>query len=166
MTLGPQFQQLKMFMTGNEIKQSITGSVDAPDADDDNDNDVMAEMWDQKVDESHYRRADPRDDVHGQSLYDNVDEEGARMPVTMFHPRSYMYSTGSMIHGDGHHRTAISADVEDRTGRQIYIPVLHDAHDPMYTSAGNLEYRQGQSTAARTARKLGTPPPETFRGLT
>lgn len=142
MTLGPQFQQLKMFMTGNEIKQTITGSVDASN----NDEDTMSEMWDQKVEESHDRRVNAGDDRHGQSLYDSVEDEGAHTPVTLYTPRF-----NSTIHGDGHHRTAISADVEDRSGRQVYLPVLHDEHDPMYTEYGNKQYQRGDSKANHIA---------------
>jgi len=147
-----------MFMTGNEIKQTVTDSVDRYDRfkgeSDDEFHDSMDEMWDYKVEESHERRFRTTPHSPSKSLYESIAEEGAHTPITLWHPPADSHKAGAyrgtpgeqIIHGDGHHRTAAAAHIEDETGNPVYLPVLHDAQSYMYSRYGL--YRQGRSGSA------------------
>jgi hypothetical protein len=137
-------RSLKMFMTGQDIKHDITGSVDSVSRRRDEwDEEGLNSMWDVKLDESTYRKVG-----HGadrKTLYDSIATEGVQRPVTLWHPEDGRgWGEGAMVHGDGHHRTAVAADIQAKTGREVYLPVVHDANDYMYSNESNDNWPRGR----------------------
>lgn len=114
--------QLKLFMTPQEIMDTISGSVDLGD-------DSMEELWAEKLAESKGR-------TYGQpkSLYNSIKEHGVQRHVTLTEERD-----GSLVMGQGHHRVAAAADIAKKTGREMFIPVIYDS-DWNYTNSP--EYRR------------------------
>jgi hypothetical protein len=110
MTLGPQFEQLKMFMTPAEIKDYVTTSEDLRYGE------TMDQLWDRKLQESKQPRdTGPGGGVHGAlssgtPILDDVDVLSE--------------SKGSMLI-DKHHRVAAQADIDAATGKETLIPVRH-----------------------------------------
>lgn len=135
MSLGPQFEQLKMLMTGNEVKNRVEDSYDrrplfdgsAVDSVGDRvrlrdpgggpASETMNEMWNRKLQESQA----PQYSGHGSGVYDSMKRYGYNrdVPLTL-----NMNTPEGVVLSDGHHRVASAADLEDK-GHEIYIPVQH-----------------------------------------
>jgi hypothetical protein len=137
MSLGPQFEQLKMLMTGTEIKNRVEDSYDRnplystspyhdsygdpiplQDAGGGDAIETMDEMWDRKLTES----KQPQYTTHGAGVYDSIKEHGftrGASPITI-----NMDSAKGVVLNDGHHRVA-SAAALDKEGHENYIPVTH-----------------------------------------
>jgi hypothetical protein len=118
-------EQLKLFMTAHELKNSLSDSVDLQpsyiDYDDEGNtiqvpDQTMDDLWEQKLDESKYK---PR--AQSSSLYDSIAQRGVRKHVTLVPD-----GKGGLTMGQGHHRVAAAADIAEKTGRQMYIPVIYD----------------------------------------
>jgi polysaccharide deacetylase 2 family uncharacterized protein YibQ len=130
-------KQLKLFMTPDEIMESVSDSVDragsytvvgyetggqitVPE-------ETMEDLWKTKLAESKGRRQPT-------SLYNSIKEHGVQRHVTL-----QMEHDGSLTMGQGHHRVAAAADIAKKTGRQIYIPV---AYDDDWGYSDSAEYRK------------------------
>lgn len=108
MTLGPQFEQLKMFMTPAEIKGYVTTSSDLRTGE------TMDQLWDRKVRES--KR--PRDYGPGSGVYDALSSNKPILgTVTVLHS-----SPGSELE-DKHHRVAAQAEIDATTGKETLVPM-------------------------------------------
>lgn len=97
--------QLKMFMTGPEIKGFVDDSVDR--------------VYGETIEETWSEKRLP-------SLKHDVIQNGVRNPVIIEHNDSWYGHSTNM--GNGHHRVQASDDAEKDTGRQHYVPVIHDTH--------------------------------------
>lgn len=109
--------QLKLFMTGMELKNSITYSGDR------NDDETLDDMWNRKVEESKETRG-----VHGAGTYESIREHGWK-PEGRYDdkqiPVRYSKSKSSMRIANGHHRVAAAADIEEKTGKLTFFPLSH-----------------------------------------
>lgn len=136
MALGPQFTQLQMFMTGTELRNSVTESrdrlVDLPQRE------SLSAMWDRKAQESRAPRSAGTD---GAGTHDWVNS-GYRggSAISMVHRTQPGLDP---IHGehhtilDGQHRVAAAASIESQTGKKIYFPVMHyDSTTPLPKAPG------------------------------
>jgi hypothetical protein len=130
-------KQLKLFMTPDEIMESVSDSVDRAGSYTDVDyetgeqitvpEETMEDLWKTKLAESKGRRQPT-------SLYNSIKEHGVQRHVTL-----QMEHDGSLTMGQGHHRVAAAADIAKKTGRQIYIPV---AYDDDWGYSDSAEYRK------------------------
>lgn len=129
-------KQLKLFMTPQEVMDSVSDSVDRSweytDVDPETGEKVtipeqtMDELWEDKLFESTGKRP-----VDEKSLYDSIKDKGVQRHVTL-----QLNRDGSLSMGQGHHRVAAAADIAKKTGRQMYIPVLYD-EDYNYSDTGH-----------------------------
>lgn len=116
--------QLKMLMTGAELKATIVDSTDrqavgGPNRYRGERLESLDEMWGRKEAEARSEAGT----VHGGGLYDSIkyggwwdDEKPIKMSMT---------SHGAVT-GDAHHRIAALAAVDKDHGRQTYVPVQHE----------------------------------------
>lgn len=141
MTLGPQFEQLKMFMTPREIRDKYqpleadwhmaTAQLNGFEEEDEEGNQLPDadeyEVWDQKYDEAMYDKY-----VHGPygeiSLADSIEQEGVKHPA-LLGPYKSPGRTGKPQVVGGHHRIAAAND-------DSFIPVIH-------TSTTDLDVLRG-----------------------
>lgn len=130
MTLGPQFEQLQMLMTGSELKRYLTDSTDR-DINDDDSVEPMDSMWERKEAESKEQKGSG----HGSGVYDSLREYGySNNPMAKTDPSTpggplnvlHRGSTLRFLY-DGHHRVAAAAALEGE--RQIFLPVWHHEVD-------------------------------------
>ena len=142
--LGPQFDQLKMFYGAQELKDTITESgdrgrygsfashygLDSADRQSSSgssgyhEKESLDEMWDRKLAES--KR--PVESGHGGGVHASIVKRGyvQASPVRM-HWDTEDGMTDVRL-SDAHHRIAAAADIEQTTGRNIWINAEH--HDP------------------------------------
>lgn len=113
-------EQMKLFMTGTELKDSITSSIDrAP-------MQSMDDMWKRKTRES------KGDAYHGGGTHASLKEHGWVGPgPELFHttiPGAIPeFTKQDLAVSDAHHRIAAAADIEQRSKgkRQIFIPTTN-----------------------------------------
>lgn len=118
--------QYKLFMTAQEIKDTVTDSVDRElgymDYNEEHGEleevpaQTMDYVWNEKLEESKRETAGKP-----KPLYDSIAEKGVRHHVTIVPDHK-----GSFTMGQGHHRVAAAADIAEKTGRQMYVPVVYD----------------------------------------
>lgn len=120
--------QLKMFMTPDEIVATVGDSVDRGHGDGDP-NEDLNDLWDRKS-------GDLSDPYSGhEDLQEHVNAEGVKTPVILqVSPHSKVSvnssptSRAGILMGNGHHRVMAAENKQDLTGHQVYVPVLHDSH--------------------------------------
>ena len=113
-------EQMKLFMTGTELKSSLTNSIDrAPMG-------TMDQMWQRKTRES------KRDSGHGGGTRASLKEHGWVGPGpglyhTVIPGAIPEFNRQEMSVDDAHHRIAAAADIEQRSKgkRQIWIPTTN-----------------------------------------
>lgn len=116
--------QLKMLMTGSELKNQITYSPDVkPDRlTPSGEPESLEGMWPYKLGEAKrpINSVNNPGDGYGQGVYDSIKEKGyqGNPLVLRHHPEK-----GKFIE-DGHHRVA-AADALEQEGTPVYIPVVH-----------------------------------------
>lgn len=142
-------RQLKLFMTAQEVMDSVSDSVDRMGSYTDVDHDTgeqiqvpaetMDDLWKQKLSESKGGGAFGR-----VPLYDSIKEKGVQRHVTL-----QTNPDGSLTMGQGHHRVAAAADIAKKTGRQMYVPVIYD-DEWWYSDSG--EYRQAYPHVVKANR--------------
>lgn len=123
MTLGPQFEQLKMFMSANEI--SPVGSVDSPVS-----IDLTRSRSERLTSFGHLlsrKEAESRTDHHRGGLHDSIMSEGVKAPVQVIHS-----DQGSVL-GHGNHRFATMAAHKP----DDLMPVMHTEGDPTGKARGD-----------------------------
>lgn len=130
--LGTQFEQLPMFMTGTDLKGTITSSADQGIPG--NTGETLDQMWDRKASESAYPAGahyPPGGDAHHHPLYGGGRVESAGLMDSI---RQHGYNGEPVTlyadHGvrqvmDAHHRIASAAHIEAETGKQVWIPMNH-----------------------------------------
>ena len=129
-------EQMKLFMSGTELKGAITQSIDrAPMG-------TMDQMWDRK------RKESRRDTGHGAGTHASLKERGWVGPgPELFHtviPGAIPeFNKQELGVSDAHHRIAAAADIEQRSKgkRNIWIPTTNRS-----------QFRRGEG------RKLPTAP--------
>jgi hypothetical protein len=112
--------QMKLFMTGTELKNEITSSIDrAP-------MQSMQGMWDRK------RRESKRESGHGAGTHASLKQRGWVGPgPELFHttiPGAIPeWDKEELGVSDAHHRIAAAADIEQRSKgkRNIWIPTTN-----------------------------------------
>lgn len=57
-------------------------------------------------------------------LYSDIRHSGVQRPVTIFMP-----TEDSKVLGEGHSRVAAAADLQRKTGKHVYVPMVHDTED-------------------------------------
>lgn len=152
-----QHEQLKMFMTPQELKDRLTFSFDLNDKfsydNDTSRRETMPQMWQRKLDES---QEDPEDGTHGAGLWESIYTQGySGTPVHMAHESG----TSSARIMDAHHRVAAAADVAETTGKEIYMPVIH--HEDIDRNSGR--YRLHSLTVPRGDYTSRTRTPDFWR---
>jgi hypothetical protein len=128
-------EQLKLFMTGTELKGAITQSIDR--------NPIggyggtMEKMWASKVRES------KRDFGHGSGTYQSLKQQGWQGPGPgMLHKRTWgaipEFDKDDLSVEDAHHRIAAAADIERRSKgkRNIWIPTTNRYEYPSLKPEG------------------------------
>ena len=132
--LGAQFKdfhnfdsptQLQMFMTGRELKDLTTESGDMLPGE------TLDDMWKRKLETA---KKPHSSDIPGSGSYDSIKNEGWNPPdrsVIQAHHGFGAAGGSNTVDfgvGDGHHRIAAAADIEEQTGRQVFFPVEHSLH--------------------------------------
>lgn len=117
-------KQLKLFMTPDEIMDTISGSIELSKT-----TESMDDLLKDKLTESK-----KKDRGQPSSLYNSIKKHGVQRHVTL-----QMEPDGSYIMGQGHHRVAAAADIVKKTGRQIFIPVSYDKD---WNYSNSSEYRK------------------------
>ena len=122
--------QYKLFMTGDEIKDLVSDSVDRAGEYTDVDyetgenttvpEETMDDVWEQKK---------------TTTLKNTLAKEGVQRHVTIVPNRD-----GTFTMGQGHHRVQASSDLA-KEGKELYVPVMYD-QDWNYTGRQNDEYEQ------------------------
>jgi hypothetical protein len=102
MVLGPQFEQLKMFMTPSEIDP--VSSVDAEEGE------YIEDVLEKKL-----------KGAKKSGLYKDISQKGVKTPIQVIHDPQ----TGENILGHGHHRFAVAQDLEDQGKSDVLMPVFH-----------------------------------------
>jgi hypothetical protein len=134
-----QPEQLKLFMSGTEWKNSITDSTDLGDLD--NDAEGMGKLWSTKEAEARQPKeikaydvqwrggrghrvtiASSPNTVHGSGLYDSIKEKGYEPGPGAAHPTILKGNRGENTQWEGHHRVAAAAAIESDTGKHVWIP--------------------------------------------
>ena len=141
MTLGPQFEQLKMFMTPADIKGYVTTSGDLHPGED------MPALWDRKLSQS----KGPRDSGHGSGVYRGL-REGKNLITRFGDVVDIHHDKGGRFLTDKHHRIAAQADLDEKAGKETYLPVSHYS-DRMRAPEHKWQKKEGppkpQSTSER-----------------
>ena len=117
-------QQFKLFMTGTEWKDSITRSTDGP----------LQHVWPQKTSEARAPGpVSPLNPVHGGGIKDAIAKEGYKHdradPPTIILEET-MSGKLNHVQGEGHHRVAAAADIEQDTGKPVYLPTNYEDNTP------------------------------------
>lgn len=129
--------QYKLFMTGDEIKDLVSDSVDRQleyeDVDPDTGNTItvpdqtMDELWAEKK---------------NKKIKDTIAKEGVQRHVTIVPERD-----GTFTMGQGHHRVQASSDLA-KEGRTVYLPVAYDS-DWNYSGEETGDYAKMYPQAAK-----------------
>lgn len=131
--------QFKLFMSATEWKDHVQDSVDLPEPDSFHSQHKdaaniqqgrMNRMWDRKLEES---KLPETEYDHGSGLHDSISEKGfqVRPIVNKFsyyedRPVVYVNKDGTKMQGEGHHRIAAAADIEQKTGKVFDIPTNYE----------------------------------------
>jgi hypothetical protein len=128
--------QLKLFMTGDEIKNTVTDSVDRAlgymEYNDEHGEleevpaETMDELWEEKK---------------TTGLKETIAKEGIRRHVTIVPERD-----GTFTMGQGHHRVQASSDLA-KEGKTVYVPVIYD-DDFNYSGLQDDDYERSYPHAA------------------
>lgn len=119
------YQQLPMFMTADDLQQSITITGDgiAGTRDPETVLGIKSLNAQQKLGRG-----------RGSGVYNAIKEEGVKNPVQLIHTDS------DIMLGDGHHRTGSAIDqARSGVGANRFIPVIH-------TDRPEMKHAQGYST--------------------
>jgi len=127
-------EQLQLFMTGTELKNRITDSIDrAPMR-------SMDDMWKSKLRESKGQQR------HGGGTYQSLKKNGWQGEGPgILHRREYSvlpeWDKDHMGVNDAHHRIAAAADIEAKSKgkREIYIPTTDQHEFPSLKPKDRLE---------------------------
>jgi hypothetical protein len=126
--------QFKLFMSGEEWKQSVTASTDGP----------IDKVWPRKEAESKSARGRDMFGAHGAGVYDSMKKHGYNPDVHdegwNWSPPTILVNTdGRKKQFDGHHRVAAAAAIERETGKPVWLPTNYEEEDEGgYTSSMNL----------------------------
>ena len=145
-SLSNQFDQLKIFMTGSEWKKVVNASSDAP-------VERMGEMWEQKEAEAKTRTGSG---VHGAGVYKSLKEKGyvgglADAPRITF--QEGPGGTTRREQGEGHHRVAAAAALEEEGHGPVYIPTNYADITPGVT--GSQMRKIARADAIRKMKEAG-----------
>jgi hypothetical protein len=129
--------QLRMFMRAQELRESITAtldhSFDDPDA-----------VMENKLD------ASKRTSGRGAGVYDAIQREGVLSPVQLVHG---MHE--NIMMGQGHHRTAAADDIARQTGKDMWVPVVHtDAREGSNNPVSIYSEHEDKKAAVADYRKF------------
>jgi hypothetical protein len=104
-------KQLRLFYTATQLQKALTTSDDLLG------NETMSEMWNRKLSESKM----PPHTGHGAGVYRSIRTKGWQPegPFTVIH------SGSDMRLYEGHHRVAVLAEMERKTGRSPFLYLKH-----------------------------------------
>lgn len=105
--------QMRMFMRPGEIKEHIAGSVDHEDV-------GKGATWTGKQNDF------LRNSIQGSGVKTPVILTPAGSESARRYINADVASGGGVVMGNGHHRVENAHRAEQATGRQVYVPVLHD----------------------------------------
>jgi hypothetical protein len=138
------YEQLKMFMTGKELRNYVTQSWDRYTKKDDGVEETMDDMWNRKIMESEVPYTQYR---HGSGLRDSLSKRGyihdPHNAIKVMHVDPDPSGRGTITPGryvtEGHHRIAALADIEEESGKETFVPISHktvpktaDEHFPWF----------------------------------
>ena len=88
---------------------------------------TLPQIWNRKLEESKVE-GDPHsfDGPHGAGVYKSMEEHGydwSKPPIPILLVRPMFDKPARVILDDGYHRVAAAADIEEKTGRHIPIPI-------------------------------------------
>lgn len=112
--------QLRLFYTAKELQEALTTSGDLQGLED------MDNLWERKLEQA----KQPPVMGHGAGLYRSIRTKGwqqPKKPFTMLHSKG-----GHSRLKEGHHRVAVLADMENRTGRSPFLYVNHEDDEHYY----------------------------------
>lgn len=121
-------KQFKLFMRPQELMDTIRYSVDdhmSPVYRTGTRDEVMDELW-------KFKRGELRSQPYS-GMVRSIEQHGVLRPVTI-----EVHGKQPLTMGQGHHRVAASKRVEEKTGRQVYIPVVY--HDNLHHSENTELY--------------------------
>jgi hypothetical protein len=107
-----QFGQLPLFMTGVEWQDSVTHSTDGP----------AAQAYAERLEQSKGNTG------RGAGLYESMQKHGYQRDLgdkdvpTIVLEDSPSGKSIRQVQSEGHHRVAVAADIERKTGKPVYIP--------------------------------------------
>lgn len=138
MEVGKQFahqpEQMQLFMTGTELKNRITDSIDRSPMG------SMEQMWKSKL-----RQSKRSGMGHGNDTYASIKEHGWNADEPQFeilHVRQFgaipEFDTDRFSVSGAHHRIAAAADIEARSKgkREIYFPTIRRDEYPSLRPPG------------------------------
>jgi hypothetical protein len=119
--------QLKLFYGGKELRDKISTPHDRFARE------SVSEMWNRKAEEAKEPLNDDEwwgERQHGAGVYDSISEDGwSDEPLNIDGPgwdnHLETKTDGSFAAYDGHHRIAAAADIEEKSGRNVWIPVTY-----------------------------------------
>lgn len=126
MALGPQFEQLKMFMTAREVMDYVNHSYDLEGHEDDDGNyigETMEDLWDRKL----YESMQPYNEGHGGGVYDAI-----KSGKDLFNNPDNPLDAGNTVIAigkdkrtltDRHHRIAAQEHVDHYSPTPRYLPI-------------------------------------------
>ena len=137
--------QLTLFMGAKDIRDTIntshdTGPIseyashyglssgDLESGEFEGEHEELHEMWGRKLAES---KMGPETGVHGSGVHQSISEEGWRphAAVTLHRGRDEEGWSEDVLVRDAHHRIAAAADIEEQTGKNIWIQTHHQSDD-------------------------------------
>ena len=118
MALSPR--QFPLFMTGVEIQNSVTHSIDQREGE------SLSDMWNRKAVEAKRPATEgstvPDSPQHGAGVYDSLKQSGWQSPSSEIW---LTHNNDQVRMGAGHHRVAAAAALEREEGKQVFIPIEH-----------------------------------------
>lgn len=138
--------QMKLFMSGTEFRGASHASIDfGPKGEEGSlERHHWDKGWNTKLEESKQPEGTKMDSgwrAHGSGVYDSLLEHGYQperhdeFDEGLPGPTLYIdHGLDDYIQGEGHHRVAAAADIEEKTGRHTWMPVNYE-DDPYYRTA-------------------------------
>jgi hypothetical protein len=123
--MKPKGTQLQMFMTPAEIKSHVVGSVDAPGRTPDERKKNMGHVLSgEKLERA--RRLGTAGEGDTTSMLESITKGGVQKPVIISDQGPNLSRGDDLWLGNGNHRVGAAEQAEKDTGKQQFIPVIHD----------------------------------------
>lgn len=135
---GDNPEQLQMFMRPHEILSKLYGFADDTQNYDFGDDEDFGDPISPKDYPDSQLHHDKLQEAKDSGLHDSIETEGIRNHIVL---QTSPHTTQFRM-GNGHHRLSVALDLESK-GRQVHIPVIHDA-DIMHDTYDEYKERYGR----------------------